>query len=318
MRGDNELKRGIVRNFVTSIKNSVCKLMIIQKILSVTIPLLKRSSLNLKLKLSVILQYMLQLKTKTMTILLNKNLKLIIMAGCLAAFFWTLYWGAINEIIVWSKPFAQAFQASWYNYLGMLASVMIAFFIYSQHNSLSGILQHMLQLKTKTITRLSHALHAVYVHTTKNRKRTIITLVVSVIFILNLFFFSIISGQLFVRTNMYSYGSIQIQTAGVTAYTDASCTTIVTVVPWGSLAPGSSGTNIIYLKNEGTTSLTLSLNTTNWNPINAPNYITLNWNYNGQTIAPDQVIQITLTLSVSQNISGISSFNFEIIIDGTG
>jgi hypothetical protein len=227
------LKRGITRKLVTSIKNSVCKLMIIQKILSVTIPLLKRSSLNLKLKLSVILQYMLQLKTKTITI-------------------------------------------------------------------------------------LSHALHAIYLHTTKNRKRTIITLVASVIFILNLFFFTVISGQVLVRTNMYSYGSIQIQTAGVTAYKDASCTTLVTEFPWGSLAPGSSGTNIIYLKNEGHTSLTLSLNTTNWNPTNAPNYITLNWNYNGQTIAPNQVIQIIFTLSVSQNISGINSFSFEIIIDGTG
>lgn len=226
------MKRGIKRNLVKPFKNCIFRLMIIQKILSVTIAMLKRSSLKLKLKLSVILQYM-------------------------------------------------------------------------------------LQLKTKTITRLPHALHAIYVHTTKNRKRTIITLVVSVIFILNLFFFSIISGQLFVRTNMYSYGSIQIQTAGVTAYTDVSCTTIVTEVPWGSLAPGSSGTNIFYIKNEGTFSLALSLDTTNWNPTNAPNYIALNWDYDGQTIAPDQVIQIILTLSVSQNINGINSFNFEIIIDGT-
>jgi hypothetical protein len=143
-------------------------------------------------------------------------------------------------------------------------------------------------------------------------------LVVLVISILNLFVISTISGQLLVRTNLYSHGSIQIQTIGVKAYSDASCTTPVSDVAWGTLTPGLSSTNIIYIKNEGTSSLTLSLDTTNWNPTNAPNYITLNWDYGGQTIAPDQVIQIIFTLSVSQTINGINDFNFEIIIDGTG
>jgi hypothetical protein len=182
---------------------------------------------------------------------------------------------------------------------------------------LSVILRSMLKLKTKTITLLSHALHTINVHTTKHRKQTIITLVISAISILNLFFFATISGQLFTRTNMYSYGTIQIQTAGVTAYRDFACTTRVSEVAWGSLAPGSSGTNIIYLKNEGTTSLTLSLDTTNWNPTNAPNYMTLSWDYNGQTIAPNQVVQIIFTLSVSQSINGINYFSFEIMIGGT-
>ena len=294
------MKRRIKRGLET-FKNYVSKLKITQKILLVKIPLLKRSS---------------------------SNLKLIIIAGCLVAFFWTLYWGAINEIIVWNKTFAQAFQASWYNYLGMMVSVLTAFFIYRQPTSLSVILQHMLQLKTKTITRLSHGLHAtitrlshglhaIYVHTTKNRKRVIITLFVTVIFVLNLFFFSIISGQLSTRTQMYSYGSIQIQTAGIAAYRDASCTTTASNVPWGTIAPGSSGKYTLYIKNKGTTSLNLFLDTTNWNPTNAANYMTLTWNYNGQKIEPNQVIQITLTLSVSQSISGIDSFNFEIVLTGT-
>ncbi len=69
IRGNHELKRGIKRNLVKSFKNCVFRLMIIQKILSVTIDMLKRSSLKLKLKLSVILQYMPQLKTKMITIL---------------------------------------------------------------------------------------------------------------------------------------------------------------------------------------------------------------------------------------------------------
>ena len=153
---------------------------------------------------------------------------------------------------------------------------------------------------------------------TKERKKTILMLVLSVITILNLFFFTAISGQLSVRTNMYSYGSIQTITAGVKVYKDVSCTTILSQVPWGSIAPGQFNTNIIYIKNEGSTPLMLSLDTENWNPTNAPSYMTLSWDYNGQTIAPGQVVQSILTLSVSPNISGISSFNFEIIISGTG
>lgn len=189
---------------------------------------------------------------------------------------------------------------------------------------LSIALQRMLQLKTKTVTVLLYALHSVKralhimnVHTLKHRKQTVIAVAVSAISVLNLFFFATISGQLFVRTNMYSYGTVQIQSVGVAAYTDASCVARVSDVAWGSLAPGSSATNVIYLKNEGTTSLTLSLNTASWSPTSAANYITLNWNYNGQPIAPDQVVPVTLTLSVSPNIDGISYFGFEIVIDGT-
>jgi len=167
-------------------------------------------------------------------------------------------------------------------------------------------------------TMLTHTIHAINVHTPKKRKQTIMVLFVSVLSILNLFVLNTISGQLLVRNNLYSYGSIQIQTIGVTAYRDISCTTTVSSIALGTFTPGLFTTNIIYIKNEGTTSLTLSLDTTNWNPTNAPNYIALNWDYNGQTIAPSQVIKIILTLSVSQNVNGINSFNFEIIIDGTG
>jgi hypothetical protein len=164
---------------------------------------------------------------------------------------------------------------------------------------------------------MKHALHAINVHTTNHRKQAIVILAVSVISVLNLFFFATISGQLFVRTNMYSYGTVQIQTAGIAAYRDVNCVTQVSDVAWGNLAPGSSATNTIYLKNEGTTALTLSLNTANWNPSTASNYMALSWDYNGQSIAPDQVIQVTLTLSVSSSIDGVNYFGFEIMIDGT-
>ncbi|MCW4015260.1 MAG: hypothetical protein NWF06_02725 [Candidatus Bathyarchaeota archaeon] len=154
-------------------------------------------------------------------------------------------------------------------------------------------------------------------HATKKRKQTIIILFLSTVSILNVFFLTAISGQLLVKTNMYSYGSIQIQTAGITAYRDSSCNTRVSGVAWGTIAPGSFETQIVYIKNDGSSPLTLSLDTTNWNPTNAPGYMDLTWNYDGQTIDPNEVLPVALTLSVDSGISGINSFNFEIVINGT-
>jgi hypothetical protein len=181
---------------------------------------------------------------------------------------------------------------------------------------LSAILQFMSALKTRMINTVPHGLRIIN-FVTKKRKKIMLLLVIVASLVLNLFLLSTISGQLSTRTQMYSYGSIQIQTAGIATYRDAGCTTPASEVPWGTLAPGSSGEYGFYIKNEGTKSLNLFLDTENWSPTNAANYITLSWNYNGQPLGPNQVIQVTLTLTVSQSISGIDSFSLEIVLTGT-
>ena len=181
---------------------------------------------------------------------------------------------------------------------------------------LSAILQSMSTLKTRTINTVPHGLQIVN-FVTKKGKRMMLFLFIVASLVLNLFLLSTISGQFSTRTQMYSYGSIQIETPGLATYRDAGCTTAASEIPWGTLAPGSSGEYVFYIKNEGTTSLNLFLTAANWNPTNARDYMALSWDYRGQTIGPNQVIQITLTLSVSQNINGIENFNFEITIMGT-
>ncbi len=56
----------------------------------------------------------------------------------------------------------------------------------------------------------------------------------------------------------------------------------------------------------------------NWNPASATDYMTLTWNREGQQISPDEVVGFVITLSVSENVQGISSFSFDTIISGTG
>ena len=151
-------------------------------------------------------------------------------------------------------------------------------------------------------------------HTIKVRKHTSIILVVSAFLVVNVFLLNTIGGQLLYSTSLQSQGTIQ--TIGVAAYRDSTCTALVSNVDWGKITPGSSSANTFYVRNEGNSDLTLSLAETNWSPTNAKSYMTLSWNYAGQTIAPEQVIQVTLRLSVSQSISGISNFYFDIVITG--
>lgn len=104
---------------------------------------------------------------------------------------------------------------------------------------------------------------------------------------------------------------------GVGVYSNSGCTTAVSSIPWGVLEPGGTKTSIIYIKNEGTVRVRLSMTVGNWNPSSASNYITVSWNRESYTLDPGSVVQANLTLSVSSSISGITSFSFDITITGT-
>jgi len=86
----------------------------------------------------------------------------------------------------------------------------------------------------------------------------------------------------------------------------------------GILTPGSEEKVTVFTRNEGNTEITLHLATENWNPESAEEYIALSWDYDGDPISPEQVIEITLSLYVSESIEGITDFTFDIVIMATG
>jgi hypothetical protein len=60
------------------------------------------------------------------------------------------------------------------------------------------------------------------------------------------------------------------------------------------------------------------MNTSNWTPTNAAQYITITWDQNNTSIAASQVVKATLTLTVSASIdSSITTFSNSITIAGT-
>lgn len=115
---------------------------------------------------------------------------------------------------------------------------------------------------------------------------------------------------------VYSQGTIK--AIGVGVYWDYECTNAVGGIGWGTLEPGSSKSDTCYVRNEGNSPYVLSLETSNWTPSTASQYLTLSWDYGGQSINPDEVTQVTFTMSVSADIQGITDFSLDIVIVGSG
>lgn len=113
---------------------------------------------------------------------------------------------------------------------------------------------------------------------------------------------------------MHSVGNIR--SVGVGVYWDQGCTSQATTIDWGNLSPGSTTTVTVYIKNEGSVALDLSMSTDNWNPSSASNYLSLSWNKEGYVLDPGEVVSATFTLTVSSSAGSISTFSFDIVITG--
>jgi hypothetical protein len=74
----------------------------------------------------------------------------------------------------------------------------------------------------------------------------------------------------------------------------------------------------IYIRNEGNGAVSLFMFADNWYPSDASNYMALSWDYAGQTVDPQEVVQTTLTLSASSGLDGITDFSFDIIMGVSG
>ena len=108
-----------------------------------------------------------------------------------------------------------------------------------------------------------------------------------------------------------------VEANGVGVYWDNNCNNRVSSIDWGTLNPGSVKNIAVYIRNEEEEPMYLILSTTNWNPPEASEFLTLGWNYTAWRMNPGEVLQITLTLSVSRYIEGISSFSFDILVAGS-
>jgi archaellum component FlaG (FlaF/FlaG flagellin family) len=111
---------------------------------------------------------------------------------------------------------------------------------------------------------------------------------------------------------------VSIKAFGVSVYWDSECNQTASSINWGVTDSGAVKNLTVYIRNEGNAPITLSLFTDNWNPASAANYISLSWSYSGQTVSPNQVLAVTLSLSISSSIKEITSSSFTTTISAIG
>ena len=149
------------------------------------------------------------------------------------------------------------------------------------------------------------------------RKFFNVTVATMVLLLLSCFMLVQVMSAIQVSNTISTVGSLKLS-AGIGVYKDASYTNNLSTIDWGTLEPGATQSYSMYIHNEGVSALTLSMSTSNWSPSSASNYLTLSWNYNGRTLNAGETVQVTLTLSISESVTGISSFSFDINVVGSG
>jgi len=109
-----------------------------------------------------------------------------------------------------------------------------------------------------------------------------------------------------------------VKVVGVGIYKDVNFTVSVETIDWGILEPGETKNFSAYVKNESNVPINLTMYTEDWQPENASSFITLSWSYDGATVPVEGAVDVTFSLIVSEEVSGIESFNFVIVIVGAG
>jgi uncharacterized membrane protein len=171
----------------------------------------------------------------------------------------------------------------------------------------------------ETLERTLKQLYGRFCIIAKRRKTVKLILAICAVIVLS----GILSGLTIVNVRSLYQTSNTISSVGtlkaigIEVYQNKDLTDKVTAINWGTLKPGDTKTYTIYVHNKGNLPLTLSLSTSNWSPQSASNYLTLTWNYNGQTINKGETVQVTLTLNVSPSVTGISGFRFDITAAGS-
>jgi hypothetical protein len=110
-------------------------------------------------------------------------------------------------------------------------------------------------------------------------------------------------------------GAINAVNLGV--YSDSECTQTATALNVGTLSPGGTATQTIYIKNTGNIPETLTMTTNNWNPTNASTSLTLTWNRQNTVLSAGLSIQATLTLTAASNTGSLTTFSCDVTLTGT-
>lgn len=128
-------------------------------------------------------------------------------------------------------------------------------------------------------------------------------------------FLTLVTAGVISTQSIPSSGTVTTVNVGV--YLDDECTENCTSISWKPLYPGNSTSQTIYVKNIGTVPITLSMTADSWEPTNACDYLTLDWDRNGEILEVGDKVSANLTLTADPDTGDLSEFSFNIVIIGT-
>jgi uncharacterized protein YybS (DUF2232 family) len=108
-----------------------------------------------------------------------------------------------------------------------------------------------------------------------------------------------------------------INAVNLALYSDSACTQTLTTLNVGTINPGATATQTVYVKNTGNVPETLTMTTANWNPSNASTSLTLSWNRQSYVLPAGQSISAILTLTAAANTNGLTTFSCDVTLTGT-
>lgn len=127
---------------------------------------------------------------------------------------------------------------------------------------------------------------------------------------------SILAANAMINTIRIVPTSGIVATANLVLYNDPARTIECQTISWGLMAPNDTKTHPIYVFNNGTIPLKLSLLNSNWLPTNAKDYISVTWNREGTIIEPGATVSAIISLHVDISVTGITDFRCDLIISG--
>jgi len=147
----------------------------------------------------------------------------------------------------------------------------------------------------------------------KSQKQTTLTIIALVT--LSIALTATTLAAINVNITVPSSGTITAINLGV--YSDSTCTIPATSLNIGTLNPGSTATQTVYVKNTGNAPATLTMTTNNWNPTNTNTYLTLTWNRENTVLNAGASIQATMTLTAAANTGTLTTFSCDVTLTGT-
>lgn len=115
-------------------------------------------------------------------------------------------------------------------------------------------------------------------------------------------------------SGVLTYGALEV-------YWDRSCTEQIVKINWGVLEPGDAEPVTVFIQNEGTEPLVVTITTTNWRIVTTSDEVTNETEYitfhaSNFTLPVNTALPTRWTIEVSENVRFVKSFAFDVIVWG--